>query len=177
MQLGIRYRRCGCEAYACDTSSFGASQLTIKDREGRLVKKMPNPEIVHRPYGNAVTVAAPFDDTLRRTKEALKDEGFGVLCEIDVAKTLKEKLDVAFRPYTILGACNPRLAHRALSVEGDLGLLLPCNVVVSAEEHGGTRVSAIDAATMMRMVGNDQLDPIAAEVNERLRRVLHAVAS
>jgi uncharacterized protein (DUF302 family) len=133
-------------------------------------------EITHCPYGNAVTVPLPFAETVARTKQALKDEGFGVLCEIDVAKTFKEKIDTDFRPYSILGACNPRLAHRALSAEDDLGLLLPCNLVVAADERGGTRVSAIDAAAMMRLVGNVLLDPIASEVNERLGRVLQNVA-
>jgi uncharacterized protein (DUF302 family) len=137
---------------------------------------MARTEIKHRPYGNAVTVGCSFEEALARTKQALKDEGFGVLCEIDVAKTLKEKIGADFRPYTILGSCNPRLAHRALIAEDDLGLLLPCNVVVAADEQGRTRVSAIDAAAMMRMVGNEQLDPIATEVNERLERVLHGVA-
>lgn len=138
---------------------------------------MANIEILHRPYGNAVTVSFSFEETLARTKAALKEEGFGVLCEIDVAKTLKEKLGATFRPYAILGSCNPRLAQQALSVEDDLGLLLPCNVVVAADENGRTRVSAIDAVAMMRMVGNEKLEPISAEVNERLRRVLQAVAS
>lgn len=137
---------------------------------------MRTPEIMHRPYCNAVSVASAFEETLARTKQALKEEGFGVLCEIDVAKTFKEKIDVPFRQYTILGSCNPRLAHRALTAEDDLGLLLPCNVVVAADDAGGTRVSAIDAAAMMRMVANDQLEAIAAEVNERLARVLQAVA-
>lgn len=138
---------------------------------------MASTEIWHRPYGNAVTVTSSFEETLARTKAALTEEGFGVLCEIDVAKTLKEKLNATFRPYTILGSCNPRLAHQALTAEDDLGLLLPCNIVVAADENGRTRVSAIDAAAMMRMVGNEKLEPISAEVNERLHRVLQAVAN
>ena len=101
---------------------------------------MANNKVQHRPYGNAVTVSSSFEETLARTKSALKEEGFGVLCEIDVAKTLKEKINATFRPYTILGSCNPRLAHQALSAEDDLGLLLPCNVVVAADEEGSTRV-------------------------------------
>jgi uncharacterized protein (DUF302 family) len=126
-------------------------------------------------YGNAVTIPFAFEDAVKRTREALQKEGFGVLCEIDVAKTLKDKIDVDSRPYTILGACNPQLAHRALTAERDLGLLLPCNVVVSSEATG-TRIATIDAAAMMRMVGNAELEPIAAEVNERLARVLQLVA-
>jgi uncharacterized protein (DUF302 family) len=137
---------------------------------------MNKAEIIHRPYGNSVVTSLSFDAALARTKDALKDEGFGVLSEIDVAKTLKDKIDVEFRPYTILGACNPQLAHRALSAEDDLGLLLPCNVVVAVDD-GGTRVSAIDAAAMMGMVGNAALTAIAAEVNERLERVLMRIAA
>ena len=137
---------------------------------------MTHAEIAHRPYGNTVMTPLSFEAALTRTKQCLKDEGFGVLSEIDVAKTLKEKIDVDFRAYTILGACNPQLAHRALSAEDDLGLLLPCNVVVAADT-GGTRVSAIDAAAMMGMVGNSALTAIAAEVNERLERVLTRIAA
>ena len=127
-------------------------------------------------YGTAVATPLAFDDAVERTKQALKDEGFGVLCEIDVAKTMQEKLGATFRPYVILGACNPMLAQRGLSAEDDLGLLLPCNVVVSADA-AGTRVAAIDAAAMLRMVGNPALAPIADEVNERLQRVLQRVAA
>ena len=126
-------------------------------------------------YGNAVTIPLAFEDAVKRTREALQKEGFGDLCEIDVAKTLKDKIDVDSSPYTILGACNPQLAHRALTAERDLGLLLPCNVVISSEA-AGTRIATIDAAAMMRMVGNAELEPIAAEVNERLARVLQGVA-
>jgi len=126
-------------------------------------------------YGNAVTIPLAFEDAVKRTREALQKEGFGVLCEIDVAKTLREKIDVDSRPYTILGACNPQLAHRALTAENDLGLLLPCNVVVSSQANG-TRIATIDAAAMMGMVGNAELESIAAEVNERLACVLEIVA-
>ncbi len=126
-------------------------------------------------YGNAIVIPFGFEDAVNRTKAALQKEGFGILCEIDVAKTLKEKLDVDSRPYTILGACNPRLAHRALTAEPDIGLLLPCNVVVSSEPSGA-RVATIDATAMMSMVGNAQLASIAIEVNERLGRVLKLVA-
>jgi uncharacterized protein (DUF302 family) len=133
---------------------------------------MTSAEITHRSYGNAVTVGIPFAEAVGAAKEALKGEGFGILCEIDVAKTLKEKLNVSFRPYTILGACNPTLAHRALSAEPELGLLLPCNLVVFADDAEQTRVAAIDAIAMMRIVGNPQLEAIASEVNDRLHRVL-----
>lgn len=136
---------------------------------------MTHTAIQHRPYGHAVTTPLSFDAALLRTKAALSDEGFGILSEIDVAKTLKDKLDVDFRRYTILGACNPQLAHRALSADDDLGLLLPCNVVVAADP-AGTRVATIDAAAMMGVAGNPALGAIAAEVNARLERVLVHIA-
>lgn len=133
-------------------------------------------EITHSAYGNAIAVGCSFEEALGLSKEALKNEGFGVLCEIDVAKTLQEKLGISFPRYTIIGACNPGLAHRALSAEPDLGLLLPCNVIVFMDESGQTRVAAIDAAAMMRIVANPALEAIASEVNERLRRMLERVA-
>jgi uncharacterized protein (DUF302 family) len=101
----------------------------------------------------------------------LKEEGFGVLCEIDVQATLCEKLGVEQEPYTILGACNPQLAHQALSAEPELGTLLPCNVVVYRRE-GETHISAIDAERMLSIVGNDELAPIAARVREKLAHVV-----
>jgi uncharacterized protein (DUF302 family) len=127
-------------------------------------------------YGTAIRTTLPFEAALARAKDELKAEGFGVLCEIDVAKTMKEKLGVEFPPYTILGACNPALANRGLTAEPHLGLLLPCNVVVRAGESG-TEISAIDAGAMMQIVGNGQLDPIAAEVTVRLARVLGRLAA
>lgn len=122
-------------------------------------------------YGKVVTSELPFDSAVERVKSALKEEGFGVLCDIDVRKTLQEKLGADFRPYRILGACNPRLAHQALSNDGQLGLLLPCNVVVQ-EEYGRTIVSAIDATALLSVTHNSQLSEIAQEVNTRLGRVL-----
>lgn len=128
-------------------------------------------------YGRSVNVeGSTFEATVERVKALLKDEGFGVLCEIDVGKTLNEKLGVAFRPYRILGACNPQLAHRALEAESQLGLLLPCNVVVQ-QTGGSVLVSAIDAGAMMRVVGNAALDPIAQDANARLARVLEKLAT
>jgi uncharacterized protein (DUF302 family) len=127
-------------------------------------------------YGTALRTQLPFDTALTRTRDELKAEGFGVLCEIDVAKTMKEKLGVEFPAYTILGACNPSLAHRGLTAEPHLGLLLPCNIVLRAE-GAGTEISAIDAGAMMRLVENGQLEPIASEVNERLARVLQRLAA
>ncbi|MGB8267716.1 MAG: DUF302 domain-containing protein [Candidatus Velthaea sp.] len=127
-------------------------------------------------YGTAIRTMLPFEAAIARTKDELEAEGFGVLCEIDVAKTMKEKLGVEFPPYTILGACNPSLAKQGLTAEPRLGLLLPCNVVVRTGESG-TEISAIDAGAMMRIVGNGQLDPIAAEVSARLARVLQRLAA
>jgi len=126
-------------------------------------------------YGIGQQVNLPYSETVERTKEALKAEGFGVLCEIDVQKTLKEKLGADFRPYVILGACNPPLAHQALQAEVDLGLLLPCNVVVYTTDQG-TLVKAMDPEPVLGLVGNPVLAPIAREVKTRLQRVIARVA-
>jgi uncharacterized protein (DUF302 family) len=122
-------------------------------------------------YGMGRVVALPFDEAVERTRAALAEEGFGVLCDIDVAATLRAKLGVEADDYIILGACNPPLAHRALQAERELGLLLPCNVIVYAAE-GGTKVSAIDPEVMLGMIDNPVLADVAAEVRERLQRVL-----
>jgi uncharacterized protein (DUF302 family) len=127
-------------------------------------------------YGIGTTVALPFDAAVEVTRNALAAEGFGVLTEIDVAATLKKKLGVDFRPYVILGACNPALAHRALSAERDLGLLLPCNVIVyAADEPGHTIVAAMDPVEALELTGNEEIRPIAEEVKGRLTTVLSAV--
>ena len=118
-----------------------------------------------------VAMEAPYEEALPRVIEALKAEGFGVLTRIDVHDAFKEKLGVDFRNYCILGACNPKLAHAALEVEPDLGVLLPCNVVVYATDRG-TRVTAVNAGAMLGMVGNEGLAPIASQVQEKLDRVL-----
>jgi uncharacterized protein (DUF302 family) len=125
-------------------------------------------------YGIGRELAEPFDSALPRVLDALKAEGFGVITEIDVQQTMKEKLGVDGRPHRILGACNPKLAHAAMEVEPDLGVLLPCNVDVY-EVDGGTRVVAINAGAMMGMVGNADLMPIADEVQTRLGRVLESL--
>jgi uncharacterized protein (DUF302 family) len=117
------------------------------------------------------TTELPFVDAVERVREELKTEGFGVLCEIDVQATLREKLGVEQEPYLILGACNPPLAHRALSVEPELGTLLPCNVVVY-QRDGETHISAIDAERMLSIVGNDDLEPVAAQVRDKLAVVV-----
>lgn len=122
-------------------------------------------------YGFKREMDLTFDDAVKRTRDALASEGFGVLCEIDIREKLKEKLGVDFGPYVILGACNPPLAYEALQEEVDLGLLLPCNVVVY-EAGAKTIVSVIDAARMMSVVGNEQLNKTAEAVNEKLQRVI-----
>ncbi|HET6896155.1 MAG TPA: DUF302 domain-containing protein [Candidatus Baltobacteraceae bacterium] len=126
-------------------------------------------------YGTVVASDLPPDEAVERVRALLKDEGFGVLCEIDVGKTLHEKLGEDFRPYRILGACNPALAYQALSADPQLGLLLPCNVVVQ-QESGHSIVSAIDAAAMMNVANNPALLPIAREANARLQRVIERMA-
>jgi uncharacterized protein (DUF302 family) len=125
-------------------------------------------------YGFRRELEAPFDETVERAKAALGGEGFGVLCEIDIKAKLKEKLGVDFRNYMILGACNPTLAFEALKEEIDLGLLLPCNVVVY-EDGSKTVVAAIDAAKMMMVVGNEDLDKTAQIVNEKLQHVIETL--
>ena len=122
-------------------------------------------------YTLSATTAAPFTEAVERVRDELKQEGFGVLCEIDVQATLEEKLGADREPYLILGACNPPLAHQALSAEADLGTLLPCNVVVY-ERDGETHVSAIDAERMLSIVGNADLQPVAAQVREKLAAVV-----
>ena len=127
-------------------------------------------------YTLSSTTGAPFADAVERVRAELKEEGFGVLCEIDVQATLREKLGVREEPYTILGACNPPLAHEALSAEPELGTLLPCNVVVYRRD-GTTHISAIDADRMLSIVGNDDLAPIAARVRAKLAAVVERAAN
>lgn len=124
-------------------------------------------------YGISTTVNSSYDETVARTKEALAAQGFGVLSEIDVAATLKKKLDVDFRPYVILGACNPPLAYQALTAERDIGLLLPCNVVVYATDDPEESVVAVmDPVEALALTGNESIRPLATEVRGRLERVL-----
>jgi uncharacterized protein (DUF302 family) len=118
----------------------------------------------------------PLPDAVARVREELKTEGFGVLTEIDVQATLKEKLDIDSDPYVILGACNAPLAHQALQAEPDLGVLLPCNVVVY-ERGGVTHVSAVDAERMLSIVENPELAPVAEDVRARLAAVVERVVS
>jgi uncharacterized protein (DUF302 family) len=125
-------------------------------------------------YALTGTTTLPTEAAVGRVREELAAEGFGVLCEIDVRATLQAKLGVDSEPYVILGACNPHLAHHALETEPDLGVLLPCNVVVY-ERDGATHVSAIDAERMLSIVENDSLLPVAEEVRGRLARVVDRV--
>ncbi len=127
-------------------------------------------------YGFKKTVDAPVEDVESRVREALQAEGFGVLTEIDIAVAFKEKLDIDFRPYKILGACNPPLAYAALSEEEDIGLLLPCNVIVYEDEDAGRSiVSVLDPVQQLAVAGRDDLAELAGEVQARLRRVIDAV--
>ena len=128
------------------------------------------------PYGFGRQVDVPYAQAVEKTRAALKEEGFGVICEIDVQKTVQEKLGAAFRPYVILGACNPKLAHQALETDPNLGLLLPCNVVVYGVD-GGAMVAAMDPAAVLGLVGDPRLAPIAQEVKERLQRAIARIAS
>jgi uncharacterized protein (DUF302 family) len=127
-------------------------------------------------YTLTATTTAPFAEAVERARDELKEEGFGVLCEIDVQATLREKLGIEEEPYTILGSCNPPLAHQALSAEPELGTLLPCNVVVY-ERDGETHISAIDAERMLSIVDNDALAPIAAKVREKLAAVVERASN
>jgi uncharacterized protein (DUF302 family) len=117
----------------------------------------------------------PFDRAVARVRDELQAEGFGVLCEIDVQATLKAKLGVESPPYVILGACNPPLAHAALTAEPELGTLLPCNVIVRVDGEG-TMIAAVDAEQMLSLVGNDELAPIASDVKQRLSNVVSRAA-
>lgn len=127
-------------------------------------------------YGFGATLDLPFDEAVTRTRAALKDEGFGVLSEIDVRATMREKLGIDYERYVILGACNPQLAHRALQAEHELGLLLPCNVIVH-EHDGKSAVAIVDPATMLGVVDNPALRRVADEAKARLGRVAAALAT
>jgi uncharacterized protein (DUF302 family) len=122
-------------------------------------------------YALSTTTWLSFANAVARVRDELAQEGFGVLCEIDVQATLKQKLGVEREPYLILGACNPQLAHAALETEPELGVLLPCNVVVY-EQHGQTHISAVNAEQMLSIVGNEQLQATATEVRRRLAGVV-----
>lgn len=123
-------------------------------------------------YYFSTTLRASFDDAVARTVAALKTEGFGIITEIDVQKTLHEKIGVAFHKYRILGACNPKLAHEALQLEDKIGTMLPCNVVVQELDNGAVEVAAVDPVASMQAIDNPRLKEAAAEVGEKLKRVI-----
>jgi uncharacterized protein (DUF302 family) len=124
-----------------------------------------------RDIGFQVRLNVSYDEAVQRATAALKEEGFGVLTTIDVKETLKQKLNADFRRYVILGACNPSLAHRALNADLDVGLLLPCNVIVY-EQDGGAVVSLVDPQVMLGVMANPAVEPIANEAREKLQRVV-----
>jgi uncharacterized protein (DUF302 family) len=126
-------------------------------------------------YYFSKVVHLPFEDSLERVAEELRKEGFGILTEIDVKKTLKTKLDVDFRQYRILGACNPPFAYRALQAEDRIGLMLPCNVIVQERGEGMVEVSAVDPMASMEALDNPDLENVAREVRDRLKRVVEAL--
>ena len=127
-------------------------------------------------YGFSVQVSTNFKDTIGHVTEALKGQGFGVLTEIDVKATLKKKIDEDIRPYVILGACNPALAHQALQADPDIGLLLPCNVVVREEESGAVTVAFMDPAAVLGLVDKPGVESLAAEVRSKLESVRDEIA-
>ena len=127
------------------------------------------------PYGIGKSVALPYEQAVERTRAALQEEGFGVLSEIDVKATLKQKLDVDFKKYVILGACNPPLAWQGFQAEPDIGLLLPCNVIVYEEAASRSRVAVLDALVQLGITGRKDIEPLAKEARQRLERALKAL--
>ncbi|MDT0686457.1 DUF302 domain-containing protein [Autumnicola psychrophila] len=117
-----------------------------------------------------------FEDAIDKVTRGLKEEGFGILTEIDVKETFKKKLDVNFRKYRILGACNPEMAHKAISEESKIGTMLPCNVIVQETEEGKTEIAAVDPVASMSAVGNKELGDIAGEVRSKLKSVIERLA-
>jgi uncharacterized protein (DUF302 family) len=127
------------------------------------------------PIAFEIELPDEYEQAVERVTGALKAEGFGILTRIDVHTTLKEKIGAAFRPYAILGACNPPLAHRGLQAELDVGLLLPCNVIVYEEDNTSSRVAVLDPVVQLSVTGRKDLEPLAQEARERLGRALAAI--
>jgi uncharacterized protein (DUF302 family) len=127
------------------------------------------------PYGMGKSLALPYEQAVASVREALQREGFGILTEIDVQATLKKKLDVDFRKYVILGACNPPLAYRGFQAELDIGLLLPCNVIVYEETAGRSRVAILDPLVQLGIAGRPDIEPVAREARGKLERALAAL--
>jgi uncharacterized protein (DUF302 family) len=128
-------------------------------------------------YQRSITVDLPYTEAVTRTREALAEQGFGILTEIDVKATLKERRGLEMEPYVILGACNPDLAHEALEIDRSIGVLLPCNVVVSAPEGGGSTVQILDPQLMASVTELASLQPLAAEASRRLQTVLDTLTA
>ena len=128
-------------------------------------------------YAFTATTSKSYDEAITEVTGALQEQGFGVLTEINVSEVLKKKLDIDKRPYLILGACNPVLANQAMEAEPDIGLLLPCNVVVREEEDGSTTVAFMDPSAVLSLVDNPEVATLAAEVRGRLEKVCDAIAS
>jgi uncharacterized protein (DUF302 family) len=128
-------------------------------------------------YGIVKHVGLGYEEAVSLAREVLKEHGFGVITEIDVKKTMKEKLDVDFKPYVILGACNPKMAHRALLAETDIGLMLPCNVVVYEEAPGASVVEAVSPMAAMGMIENPALHDVATEVQDGLTAAMEAIGA
>ena len=126
-------------------------------------------------YHISKTLALSYDEALAATVAALQKHGFGVLTDIDVQATLKKKLDVAFRPYRILGACNPKMAYQALGIEDKIGTMLPCNVIVQQHENGKVEVSAVDPVASMQGIENQELTRLAGTVREMLRQTISEI--
>jgi uncharacterized protein (DUF302 family) len=131
---------------------------------------------VNTPYGFSKKLDIPYEQAVKQAIAALKEEGFGVLTEIDVKATLKKKLDVDFRRYIILGACNPPFAYQALNEELEIGLLLPCNVIVYEADDGGTVVSALNPMAALGVVDNPGMKVIAEQVTEKVKRAVESLA-
>jgi uncharacterized protein (DUF302 family) len=150
-------------------------------KQGKFTRRVPMTSHTRTPsrsYGFGTTVALPYEQAIERTRAVLKDQGFGVLTEIDVRKTMKEKLDVEFRPYVILGACNPPLAHRALRADLGIGLLLPCNVIVYDNGDGTSSIEAMDPRAALGLVGdNPAIAEVAREASDRLHQALTALTN